>query len=202
MGPTVWNLGRRAHDHGAARHTRETAIADELAHYVALLPSGIAVVAASTLSPAALSALIWTLSGMPHPPAPAAVARLASQLRPATLHGTVMMRSKLGWLMGREAAAIAPSQPAIAGALWDGRFCLTRRSVVGCTIGALGNDAVRLRRWSNLPAALLRTLPTIRHNGALVAVPHLSYPNIATCRMMPIALNPGRPAAVAPFSVA
>lgn len=69
-------------------------------------------------------------------------------------------------------------------------------------LGALGDDAARLRRWSPLPAALLRTLPTLRWGGAIVAVPHLGYPDAASCRAVPLLFRPARPLAPAAFFAA
>jgi len=67
------------------------------------------------------------------------------------------------------------------------------------TIGALGADSARLRRWSRLPAAVLQTLPALRRGNSLVAVPHLLYPDAATCVAVRVVFSPRRPAAGAPF---
>jgi tRNA(Ile)-lysidine synthase len=101
----------------------------------------------------------------------------------------------------REASAMAPPVPALPGAVWDGRYSLGTGAVVppGATLGALGDDATRLRRLSPLPFAVLQTLPTIRAGGALLAVPHLHYPEPAACAQMPVVFSPPRPAAAAPF---
>lgn len=200
--PTVPDLCRDARCHGTARQAAEAAVANELAQHTTLLPNGVAVVTTPTLSPAALSTLIWMLSGKRHPPARTSVARLAGQLRPATLHGAIVTPSGLGWLIGREAAAMAPPVAARAGVRWDDRFQVQDTPPKECTIGPVGDDAGRLRRWSSLPAALLRTLPAIRCNHTLFAVPHLAYPNPETCAAVSIAFCPSRPAGVAPFLVA
>jgi hypothetical protein len=43
-------------------------------------------------------------------------------------------------------------------------------------IGPLGADAARFRRVSDLPSAVLRTLPCFRDtSGRLLAVPHLAW---------------------------
>ena len=186
---------------GKDRRAAEAAVAAELAVVAALLPCGVAVVSRSTISAAALSALVQTVSGALHPPPRASVARLHGQLRPATLHGTAILRCKEGWLIGREAAAQAPAEPCQAGATWDGRFRLRSQPPEGSTIGPLGEDAARLRRWSGLPAALLRTLPAIRRDRVLFAVPHLSYPDQQTCDAVPLLFCPPRPIAPAPFAL-
>jgi len=201
----VSELSRETLRWAAQRFSAEAVVAAELAQTAALLPTGVAVVSAASLGAAALSALIWTVSGARHPPALASVAHLHGRLRPATLHGAVILPTQGGWLVGREAAAQAPAVPAQAGARWDGRFRLLSPPPDGiatdCTIGPLGDDAARLRRWSSLPAALLRTLPAIRHKYTLLAVPHLAYPDGATCSALPALFCPSRPAAPAPFAL-
>ena len=196
--PGLWSDARRF---GRERQAAEAAVAAELAEIAAMLPCGIAVVSSSAISAAALSALVQTVSGASHPPPRASVARLNGQLRPATLHGTAILRSRAGWLIGREAAAQAPAEPCQAGVTWDGRFRLASQPSEGSTIGPLGDDAARLRRWSDLPAALLRTLPAIRRDRVLFAVPHLSYPNADACDAVPVLFCPPRPAAPAPFAL-
>ncbi len=198
---TVSQLCREARGFGISRHTKETATAVELAQVAALLPEGVVVVSGSVLSAAALSALIWTVSGARHPPALASVARFNGRLRPATLHGAAILQTAGGWLIGREAAAQAAAGSAQAGATWDGRFRLLASPCNPSTIGPLGDDAARLRRWSSLPAALLRTLPAVRCNRVLFAVPHLAYPDQQTCYAVPILFCPFRPAAPMPFVV-
>ncbi len=194
----LWSDARRF---GEERHRAEAVVAVELAGIAAMLPCGVAVVSRSTISAAALSALVRTVSGALHPPSRASVARFGGQLRPATLYGTAIIRSKEGWLIGREAAAQAPAEPCQAGATWDGRFRLRAQPLEGSTIGPLGDDAARLRRWSGLPAALMRTLPAIRRDRVLFAVPHLSYPDQHTCDAVPLLFCPPRPAAPAPFAL-
>lgn len=187
---------------GAARQTEELAVAAELGRHASILPTGVAVVTADRLRPAALSSLVWTVSGARHPPATASVIHLSERLRPATLHGAAIVSSPSGWLIGREAQAQRPAIAAAAGAHWDGRWRLATDPPPGLTIGALGEDASRLRRLSSLPAALLRTLPALRCNDRLFAVPHLAYPDPQTCSAVPIAFEPSRPVAPAPFMVA
>ena len=84
---------------GPRRQATEQAIAAELAESCTIYPHGFALT--KNLSAPALSALIWTLSGRSHPPAPAAIARLVP-LRAATLHGVRISpagRSGPGWLL-------------------------------------------------------------------------------------------------------
>ena len=94
-----------------------------------------------------------------------------------------------------------PAVPAQRRAVWDRRFCLAAATdpPAGATLGPLGSDAALLRKWSDLPAALLRTLPALRRGDRLLAVPHLGYPDPAACAAAPVLFAPSRPAAGAPF---
>ncbi len=185
----------RAAPLGPARAAAEAALAAELAAHVTLDPAGHATLG-GPLSPAAWSALVWTLSGRAHPPPPAAVERLRDRAG-----GTLAGVQRRGPLLWREPAALAPPVPACAGANWDGRFLLRNGvdGLDGATLGALGDDAARFRRRSTLPASVLRTLPAIRQGGKLLAVPHLSYAASESCRSLRIEFRPQRPLAAAPF---
>jgi len=155
------------------------------------------------ISPEALAALIQTIAGNEFPPNPAAVATLAATLRPATLAGVRLLaagRLGQGLLIVREKAAMQAEVPAVPGAVWDRRFRLARQATppAGSTLGPLGADASRLRRWSDLPAAVLCTIPALRRGSTLVAVPHLGYPAPEACAAVPVLFNPPRPACDAP----
>ena len=95
---------------------------------------------------------------------------------------------------------MAPPVPARPGAVWDGRFRLmdTATAPAGAMLGALGADASRLRRRT-LPAAVLRTLPCVRVDTALFAVPHLGYPDPVSCARVPLAPAAALPAGGAPW---
>jgi tRNA(Ile)-lysidine synthase len=96
---------------------------------------------------------------------------------------------------------MAPPVAAVPGAVWDGRFRLTdgARMPAGATLGPLGADAARERKASELPAAVLRTLPAIRFEAMLLAVPHLLYPDAHSCDRVSVVFSPPHPAAGAPF---
>jgi len=143
------------------------------------------------------SALVQTIGGAYFPPPMAAVAALAARPHAATLAGTRLLpagRLGPGWIMAREADAMAPRVAALAGAIWDHRFRLLRDGPPGSVLGALGADAASFRRHSNLPAAILATLPAVRLGAALIAVPHLRPGD-----GLPVLACPPRPAAVPPF---
>ncbi len=202
-------LGAEALVHGAARSAVEVRAALELSAHAEIHPCGVAHVRAC-LGPQVLSALVWALSGATHPPPSDGVARLVGSMRASTsydgtLHGArVLPAGRLGpgWLLGREAAAM---EPAVSlDRYWDGRFQAApgRDTMHGVTLGPLGPDAAQLRRCSALPSALLQTLPTLRRNGAIVAVPHLCYPDAAACRSALVWFRPARPIAPAAFVTA
>jgi len=186
----------RAAEHGPARRERDGRIAAELAG-VALFPEAYAIVP-EPLGPDALAGLIWTLSGRPYPPPVQACQGMIAR----TTHGVLIRRAGRlgsGWLLAREPAAAAPKVPARPGAVWDGRFRLASDPGPGLTIGALGADAARFRRRSPLPSVVLQTLPALRRGEEVVLVPHLAFPDAATCRSVRIWFSPSRPAAGAPF---
>jgi tRNA(Ile)-lysidine synthase len=98
---------------------------------------------------------------------------------------------------------MAPSIPAIPGLRWDGRFrlALSARPPPRARLGALGAAAARLSRFSPLPAAILATLPALRVGEELAAVPHIGYPDPATCALVPVLFSPNDPLAGAPFTI-
>ncbi len=184
---------------GVRRHGTELAVLEELGSKAAFYPEGFAHVTSDTLRQDALSSLVWMISGRAHPPSPASVARLAPGLQSSTLHGVIVApagRLGAGWLVAREAGG--PAVPARDRALWDGRFRLRGDPPPGTVIRALGH-VPSVRRRSDLPWRVLRSLPALYRNDALVAAPHLGYPDAAACRRLCFTFEPGRPAGPAPF---
>ncbi len=167
-----------AQRNGQARAAAERAAATELAARVRIYPEGFAVLSPGPVSPAALAMLLRAVAGGRHPVSAAVVAGLARAPGPATLAGVRVLpagRMGPGWLLVREAAAMAPEAAWRPGLVWDGRFRAAGTAPPGTRLGALGADAARLRGVSPLPAAVLRTLPAIRRNSLLSEVPHLAY---------------------------
>ena len=188
---------RGAAAHGAARACSDAQLAVELAD-VAVHPEGYAV-APKPLSPDALSALVWTLSGARYPPRRS---QIEAGVGSRTLHGVLLRpagRLGPGWLLAREPAAVAGPEPAQAGSRWDGRFRVGGQPEAGLMIGALGQDAPRFRTRSPLPAVVLMTIPALRRGKEIVAVPHLAFPDAATCLTLRVWFSSARPAAGAPF---
>jgi tRNA(Ile)-lysidine synthase len=203
-GPRVQALVEAAAAAGRARATREADRAARLAAAVMIRPEGFALLLPGPLAPDDLAALLRTLSGAAYPIAPARVAALAAAPRPVTIGGVRLLAGgRLGpsLLAAREAAAMEPAVPAER-RVWDGRFRLVRPPPSGLTLGALGPEAARLRRFSPLPAAVLRTLPALRRGQDLFAVPHLGYPDEATCALVPVLFEPAHPLAGAAFCLA
>ncbi|HUC17228.1 MAG TPA: tRNA lysidine(34) synthetase TilS [Acetobacteraceae bacterium] len=192
---------------GRRRAGEERARAALLAARVALHPEGYALLTPGPIAPAALAALIRVLGGAEFAPSERRVASLAACPAPATLAGVRLVpagRLGPGWLIMREAQAMAPPVPAIPGIRWDGRFRLALASCppAGASLGALGAaGAARLRRRSSLPAAVLASLPALRVGEELAAVPHLGYPDERTCARVPVLFSPNEPAAGAPFMI-
>jgi tRNA(Ile)-lysidine synthase len=195
---------------GLQRTTADRKVAEGLADRASLRPEGYCLLREGApgsdpgIDPRALAALLQAIGGAPFAPPTASLAALAAAPRRATLAGVRLLpagRLGPGLLLVREAAATAPPVAAVPGAVWDGRFRLMAeaRPPPGATLDALGADAARLRKASDLPAAVLWTLPAIRSGGALFAVPHLLYPDPQACDLVPLAFSPPRPAAAAPF---
>lgn len=203
-GPATRALVAAAAAAGTTRAEAEAARAALLAARAVLRPEGFALLDPAPLPPEALGALIRAVAGRAHPPSGRALAALAAAPRPATLGGAQLLAAgRLApgrLLLVREAARMASPVLAELGAVWDGRFRLTHMpsAAAGISLGALGAAAAGLRRRSALPAAVLRTLPALRRDGMLLAVPHLGY-HLAGSEGVRVLFAPGRPVSGAPF---
>lgn len=209
-GPDTARLLQVARAYGAARRRREAAVADELAARVSLYPEGFAWLSPGPLLPDTLAALLRALGGAPYAPAQASLAALARAPRAATLGGVRLLpagRFGDGWLLLREAAAMQAPVPARPCVRWDGRFCLgaAARPPAGAMLGALGARRLPLADRAGqrrLPAAVRATLPALFCDGALLAVPHLCYPDAEMCAALPLLFAPPEPVRGAGFGVA
>jgi len=163
----------------AFRHRRvgaEAAMAERLAAAVTLHPEGWARLDASRLgqdkvAQSAMAALLRLLSGAEHAPSAEAVAGLLERGK-GTLHGVAWTDG----LLCREPAACAAPVPAVAGALWDGRWRLgLPPDQEGLLWGGLGKGVARLARGERrgLPARVLAGLGTLWRGEDLIAVPAL-----------------------------
>jgi tRNA(Ile)-lysidine synthase len=206
-GQRVAALAAAAARHGGQRAAAEAAAAEALARQVALRPEGFAVLRGASLPEAALAALLRTLAGAPYAASRRQLAGLAARLRPAVLAGVRLLaagRLGPGLLLVREEAAMAAPVPARHGTVWDGRFRLEAPAGLpeGLEIGALGADAAALRAQSALPSSVLRTLPALRLQGMLAAVPHIGYRSLGLHLDVAVRFGPAHPLAGAPFRVA
>ena len=181
---------------GACRAREEAGIAAILAERVTLRPEGFALLIPGRLPVHALRALIRTIAGAPYPILSERIAELAADPRPATLGGVRIApagRLGSGLLVVREEAAIAAPTRAQPDAIWDGRFRLTARETPpnAMNIGKLGDAARRFRGPSDLPSAVLRTLPALWRGEMLAAVPHLNYTADGQASMAALFVPPG-----------
>jgi tRNA(Ile)-lysidine synthase len=170
---------------GRLRRQGEEQVASELAERVMIRPEGFALLSPGRISARALAALFRMLAGTSYPPGSSQIEALAARLRPATLGGVRILpagrfatgRFGDGMLLVREEAAIAKPAAALHGAIWDGRFRVIAPSgaPVDASVAKLGREAPRFRRDSDLPSAVLRTLPALWIGENLVSVPHLRY---------------------------
>ncbi len=188
-----------AADAGQARARSEAATARELAARAQLHPDGFAVLSPGALRPQSLAALLRSLSGRRFPVGN--VARLAAHPAALTIAGVRMQdagRRGPGWLLTREAAALAAPVAAQPGVVWDHRFRVAA-SAAGSMVGALGDTASAFRAVSALPFAVLRTLPAFRYKSALSDVPFLNYHARTASEEAGVLRHAGLPAAGAPF---
>jgi tRNA(Ile)-lysidine synthase len=151
--------------------------------------------ASDSLAASLLGAVIATVGGADHPPAPARLSRLLGALQAGrlgagtTLGGCRLVPRRGVLLVCRETAACAAdlALPASSGRRWDGRFTVeppTKRGVMvnASAIGALGTEGIiALRRRGDgatiatVPAPVRPALPVLRNLDGLFEVPHLSY---------------------------
>jgi tRNA(Ile)-lysidine synthase len=187
VGPATQALADAARRHGVYRAKADHESAAFLGAHAVIRPEGFLRIASDGPWPAAaLAQALRMVTGAVYPPDPAASAQIAADPAGRIGRGLVLGGAQLlpagrqgpGFLLCREAAAIASPVAAMPGTLWDGRFRLPagesgwRHEV----IGPLGADAARFRRVSDLPSAVLRTLPCFRDAaGRLLAVPHLAW---------------------------
>jgi tRNA(Ile)-lysidine synthase len=209
-GPATRAFSAAAMADGRARRVAERLMADWLAAVVTVRPEGFALLPEGAWPPAALAALLRMVTGASYPPPPEAIATIAADPASAIKGGMCLGGARLlpagrqgpGFLICREAAAMAGPVPAAAGARWDGRF---RRpdgqpDLPGEMIGALGPEARRFRDISDLPAVVLETLPVYRDGaGKLTALPALMWPRERTVSARRLLFHPKRPASGAPF---
>jgi tRNA(Ile)-lysidine synthase len=188
---------------GQARQEAEARIAGILADRVTIHPEGFAILSPGAIDAQAFAALQRGLTGAPYAARTASLGRLAADPQPGVVAGLRILpagRLGPGWLLVREASAMAAGVPATPGAIWDRRFTLAATQVPnGLSLGALGDDAARLRRHAPHPACVMQTLPALRLNGRLAAVPSIGYCEIAETAGISVVFSPANPVCGAPF---
>jgi tRNA(Ile)-lysidine synthase len=185
---------------GRLRSREEAETAAELAERATVRPEGFALLSSGRVGVAALSRLVRTIGGRPYPASPGQISALAARPKPATVAGARIMpagRFGDGWLVVREEAAMMEPVAALPEAIWDDRFRVfgDRAFPSGATIGKLGPDAARFRDDSDLPSAVLRTLPALRIGKVLAAVPHLGYVSHESDARVTVLFSPRTPVA-------
>ncbi|WP_426958128.1 tRNA lysidine(34) synthetase TilS [Muricoccus radiodurans] len=180
--PSTAALADAAAAFAVRRDRLRTAVADRLAACSTFHPEGWARLDRAALgeddtAAVALAAILRSISGAAHPPPRAAVAALLRR-GGGTLAG-VLWRDTL---LCREPAACAPSVPARPGVVWDGRWRVLS-APAGALIGALESGSSIPLAFRQLPAAVLATLPALRRDGLLLAVPPLDWPEPGLARL-------------------
>ncbi len=205
---------------GRARAALDDGAAAALARHAAFHPEGwIALDAAAlratepVVAARILARCCMAVGGAAYPPRLERLERLLAALRGGsafgarTLAGCVIAPTATGWRVMREPSAVAPPVTIQGGGTvrWDGRFVVAWTGAGPAEVGALGAEGwARLKDAAvpALPAAVGRTLPALRRNGALLALPHLGIGALADgdlhCRAW---FAPAEPAAGPRFSV-
>ena len=202
-GPGTSGLAAAIAAVGAMRAREEEEAGAELAARAMIRPEGFALLSPGRIGSAALAGLLQAIGGVGYAAGADRVADLAADPRPATVAGVRIMpagRFGDGLLVVREEAAVMQAVAIARDATWDRRFRVTAPGdKPATTVGKLGADAARFRRLSDLPSAVLRTLPAVRVGNSLVAVPHLRYATDGHGTAIRIWFAPARPVAGAAF---
>lgn len=198
MGDPVAGLARILDQNAAERARLEQGVAELLAKALrpraegyAWLDAGPLGRVAGDIAVAALRHLIRTIAGSDHPPSRAGCDRLLRAILAfeqargrgnggggsggRTIGGCRLLRRRAGWLVCREAAAMAPSVP-VAGdrsAVWDGRFRAVAAGPTGpdWRLGAVGRHWPALRRHRHWPALRRHRSSPVARAGAAAALP-------------------------------
>lgn len=188
------------------RSRQEAEIAAELAGRATVRPEGFALLSHGRIGRAALSSLIRTIGAMAYPPNPDQISDLAAHPRPATVAGVRIMPAGRfsdgdALLMVREESAIMKPIEVSSDTIWDGRFRLISNGSFpeGASIGKLGDEASGFRLSSDLPSAILRTLPALRFGKVLAAVPHLGHHGAGDDVQVTVLFSPPSPVSGACF---
>ncbi|MCQ8240412.1 tRNA lysidine(34) synthetase TilS [Rhizosaccharibacter radicis] len=206
-------IASRAAEARALRFRESIRSAEFLAGHASLRPEGYALLAAGAWPASVLGALIVTVAGRRYPVASGALERLGAGLRACTLGGVRLLPAgragrdaglEEGWMMVREAGAVAGPVPAGSGVtgsgvagpgvagpgvVWDHRFELRAAGPLprNAMIGAFGSRRPPVR--ADLPSAVLAVLPALWLGDRLLAMPAIGWRDVGVpfleCRFTP-----------------
>jgi len=194
-GLTETRLAATARRMGRARIALESAATELLARAASIHPEGYATLSSGEVLAVpeeiglrALARLLTCIGGGQHGPRLERLENLYEWLARdegggRTLAGCRIARRRTGQvLVCRETAAAGEAVPATDGALWDGRFRLSKGGPSDASMDRLGPDGwaqINARRpdlgAEGLPAEVRNGIPAIWRLEEVVAVPHLNY---------------------------
>jgi len=194
------HLSATAREYGRARVVADGETARLLARAVSIYPAGYCRVAIELLASApedvglqALARIVTCIGGQEYGPRLERLDRLYGALRDGmpktrTLSGCVIARRRNAIVVARETGAVSPdlSLTSDGETIWDRRYRIhIPRNAAGdrrMTIGGLGRDgwagltAIRAKaRKTAIPPLARPSLPVLRDENGLLAVPHLNY---------------------------
>ncbi|MGB8843458.1 MAG: tRNA lysidine(34) synthetase TilS [Aliidongia sp.] len=225
-GLTELRLAETCRHLGRVRVMLERLTERALVEMVLLHPAGFAVLDQTVLRATpeeirlrALAALIASIGAAAYTPRFERLDRLARALfdgepiRGKTLGGCRILPYRGRVLIQREAAALAPPVDLQGSGpwRWDDRFTVRARNGAvppGLCVGALGAEgAANMRaivpadRAHHLPGSVRATLPAIRQDGRLIAIPHLGWRRPGSAAGIEVGLRSVRPLAGSGFTV-
>ena len=194
-GLTEARLAGTARRMARARIALEDAATALLGRAVAIYPEGYALLTAGELLAApeetglrALSRLLTCIGGSRHGPRLGALERLYGWIAHGQGAGRTLAGCRIGRMAGgrllvcRETSAIEPAVPAVAGALWDGRFHLAAACGPDEMLTGLGREGWAMIgaqgprvEAAGLPAVVRNALPAVKGLEQVAEVPHLLY---------------------------
>ncbi len=220
-GLTAAGLAVTAHRLGETRAALDDATARVLGRCCVLDPAGFAWLDREALLAApveigrrALARCLATIGGAETPPRRERLDHLYETLGARTLAGCRLVPRAGRLLVVREAAACAAALPLAPGerVWWDRRFRVgleSRPHSPGLSVGALGDEGWRCCREAitdearrRVPEPARASLPALRDEAGVLAVPHLGFTRADTRLVADLLFVPATPLAGPPFGVA
>lgn len=226
----VDKLSLTARNHGLARRVSDGETARLLSQTVSIYPAGYCrveidpfMLASEEVGLRALARIVTCIGGQDYGPRRDRLGRLHGALRDGlprsrTLAGCMVARRRGGVFVTREPGAISPELNLKPGddTIWDNRFRIRMSQTAddrrGFKLGALGRDGwaglAALRpdlRKTDIPPLARPSLPVLRDENGLLAVPHLNYwrdnPGVELSKSVNLTFFPRNPLSLAAFSV-